>query len=132
MLSAQLLSKELSSDERTAYLLFKTEQPISFLEGQFMMIHCTKTDGTIKKKPYSIATPAFLSEGSRIGFLVKQESVEGCSEYLTQSIQEGDSVELRGPVGHFIDSKRYKNYLFVSTGSGLAPCLSLLQGLQKS
>lgn len=127
---ATLLEKQVSPNGLVSYLLFETETKIPFEEGQFMMLECLLRSGEVRKKPYSIATPASLMEESQlIGFYIKQERIWGCSEYLTQDIQCGETLILKGPVGYYLDHKKHKNYLFLSTWSGLAPNLSLLRKL---
>ena len=51
------------------------------------------------------------------------------SEYLTQGITSQDELLIKGPVWHYTDSKKHKNYLLVSTGSWLSPNVGLFQHL---
>lgn len=46
------------------------------------------------------------------------------SAFLTQEIDIGAQVTFIGPVGHYVDRQQHKNYLLVSTGSGLGPNLA--------
>jgi len=51
------------------------------------------------------------------------------SDRLTQHISLGDTIQIKGPVGHYVDSFEFPNYLFVSVGSGLSPNVGLFQHL---
>lgn len=125
LIPATLISKELSPDTTVSYLTFRPMQSIDFTAGQFVMIHCQTSWGP-KKKPYSIAsTPHSMQQEKTISFYIKQESENGCSAYLTRDIQIWDRVMLQWPLGHYVDTNKYQDYLFISTGSGLAPNLSI-------
>lgn len=66
-----------------------------------------------------------MQEEKTIALYIKQESENGCSAYLTRDIQIWDRVMLQWPLGHYVDDHTYQDYLFISTGSGLAPNLSI-------
>jgi len=124
---ATLKYKYDSPSGNVSYLLFQPEHIFSFTEGQFCMI---ETDINEKKmrKPYSIAsTNLLLQEEKCIWFVVKKASDQGMSDYLTQQIAIWDQLTLKWPVGHYIDPKIHKNYLFISTWSGLSPNFWLFQ-----
>lgn len=54
------------------------------------------------------------------------------SEYLTQHIAIGDTIKLTGPLGHFVDKKIARNYVFISIGSGITPVYALYTHLIQS
>jgi ferredoxin-NADP reductase len=84
-----------SPSGNVSYLLFHAEENFSFNEGQFMMLEVT-IDGIAKKKPYSIATTnRMIQEEKLIGFIVKKASEQGVSNFLTQTIQLGDSITMK-------------------------------------
>ncbi len=125
LIPATLISKELSPDTTVSYLTFRPMQSVDFAAGQFVMVHC-QTSWWLKKKPYSIASaPRSMQEEKTIALYIKQESENGCSAYLTRDIQIWDRVMLQWPLGHYVDDHTYQDYLFISTGSGLAPNLSI-------
>lgn len=51
------------------------------------------------------------------------------SEYLTRDIKVGDTITIKGPVGHYVDKKISKKYLLISVGSGLGPNYALYKNL---
>lgn len=93
---ATLKHKYSSSSANVSYLLFQVEESFTFSEGQFMMLE-TSIGSVVKKKPYSIATThRMLQEEKLIGFIVKKVSEEGMSDFLTQKIQLGDTITMKG------------------------------------
>jgi len=68
-----------------------------FCEGQFVMIE-REINGKLVKKPYSIATTnQQLQETKQLGVIVKKTSNDGMSDRLTQKIEIGNQVVLKGP-----------------------------------
>jgi ferredoxin-NADP reductase len=51
------------------------------------------------------------------------------SDYLTQYITVGDKIKMTAPLGHFIDKKISRNYVFISIGSGITPVYALYTNL---
>lgn len=111
----------------------KPQEIFSFKEGQFMFLEIpgvTRADGSALKNAYSIGTTShFLQETGEIGFIVKKASIDGVSDFLTQRIQVGDRVHMKGPLGHFFDKHQSQNYLMISIGSGVTPIVSLYEHL---
>ena len=127
--TATLTYKYDSPSGSTSYLLFQPIESFSFSEGQFVMIE-THLHGKLTKKPYSIATThRMLVEEKLVWVVVKKTSENGMSDYLTQKIQVGDTVTLKWPVGHYVDPETSKNYLLISTGSGLSPNVGVFHHL---
>jgi len=118
----KLKNKTLSENKEVAYLTFESEEKISFQAGQFMMLD----NGEIKRA-YSIASSPLDED---ISFYVKKASENGMSKYLVEDIQIGDNISFMGPFGHMI-LEESKNYLLISTWSGLAPILSIYRTLLK-
>jgi len=122
-----------SPNKEVAFVYFKPEQSFVFQEWQFIFLErlwFTYPDGKAMKNAYSIGTTNMLfQEKGIIGTIVKKSTIWGMSEYLTQYIAIGDSVKLTGPLGHFVDKKIARNYVFISIGSGITPVYSLYNGL---
>jgi len=118
-----------SPNKEVSFVYFKPEESFVFQEGQFIFLErlwFTYPDGKVMKNAYSIGTTnTLLQEKGIIGTIVKKSSVWGMSEYLTQNITIGDTVKLTGPLGHFIDKKVSRNYVFISIGSGITPVYAL-------
>lgn len=127
--TATLTHKYDSPSELVSFVLFQVEETFVFQEGQFMMIE-VDIRGKKVKKAYSIATTNIqMQEEKVIGFVVKKTSESGMSDRLTQHITLGDTIQIKGPVGHYVDSFEFPNYLLVSVGSGLSPNVGIFQHL---
>ncbi len=126
---ATLVKKYDAPSGEVSLVTFQLESMCSFQEWQFMMIS-KEINGTVIKRPYSIASTAQqLLKEKTMSFYVKKASEKGMSARLTQGIKLGDIVTLQWPVWHYIDNKIIKNYLFISTGSGISPNLGIFQSL---
>ena len=124
-----LIHKADSPSGLVSFVTFQVQDTLPFLEGQFVMIEA-QIQGKKIKKPYSIATTnKQMQESKQIWFVVKKVSEAGMSHFLTQDIHMGDEIALTWPVWHYTDSQTHKNYLFISTWSGLSPNVWLFQHL---
>lgn len=93
---------------------------IESLPGQWMFINYLGLEKPIKRA-YSIANSETKGEVSILTFLIKLlENGQGSNQL--RSLQIGDEVELEGPNGHFTLKNTQNPKVFLSTGSGLAPC----------
>ena len=76
-------------------------------------------------RPYSFATPARAD--ARVSFLVRRREGGALSTRLHDEDLRGRAVQVEGPFGDFTLREGGERWLFVATGSGLAPILALLQ-----
>jgi ferredoxin-NADP reductase len=94
--------------------------------GQHVDVRLTAPDGYQAQRSYSISSGP---EEGRLALTVERIDDGEVSPYLTEVLQEGDEIELRGPIGgHF--TWRVENggpLLLVAGGSGLAPLMSMLR-----
>jgi ferredoxin-NADP reductase len=94
--------------------------------GQHVDIRLTAPDGYQAQRSYSIASGP---EDGRLALTVERIDDGEVSPYLTGVLQEGDEIELRGPIGaHF--SWRVEDggpLLLIGGGSGLVPLMSMLR-----
>lgn len=112
-----------------AFVMVQPNETFSFSEGQFMMIQVDCFWKTLKR-PYSIATTnKQLQESKQLWFYIKKASEYWISARITKEASVWDSIDLQGPVGHYVDSKENNQYLFISTWSGLSPNLWIFQHL---
>lgn len=130
---ATVVDIEYSPNKEVAFIYFKPEQSFSFQEGQFIFLEriwFAYPDGKAMKNAYSIGTTnKLLQEKWIIGTIVKKSTEWGMSEYLTKKIAIGDTINMTGPLGHFIDNKISHNYVFMSIGSGITPVFALYNKL---
>ena len=99
------------------------------LAGQHADVRLTAEDGYRAERSYSIASPPDASE-PRIELTVERLDDGEVSPYLTDQLQPGDTIELRGPIGgHFIwTADRARDpLLLVGGGSGIVPLMCMLR-----
>ncbi len=97
------------------------------LAGQHADVRLTAHDGYRAERSYSIASPP---EESAVELTVERLEDGEVSPFLTEQLQPGDTVELRGPIGgHFIWSalERRNPLLLVGGGSGIVPLMCMLR-----
>jgi ferredoxin-NADP reductase len=133
---ATVVDIQYSPNKQVAFIYFKPEQLFSFQEGQFMFLErlwFAYPDGKMMKNAYSIGTTnRLLQDEGIIGTIVKKSSEGGMSDYLTQHITIGDRIKMTAPLGHFVDKKISRNYVFISIGSGITPVYAMYTGLMQT
>ena len=104
-------------------------EPLSFAEGQFMLLQ-TLIDGKIVKRSYSIcSTNQDLQDSQIISFSIKRKEFGVFSTWATKVAKPGMQITMTWPLGKFVDKKLSRNYLFISVWSWLSPCLSIYNHL---
>ncbi|MDE2593033.1 MAG: 2Fe-2S iron-sulfur cluster binding domain-containing protein [Burkholderiales bacterium] len=105
--------------------------PIAYRPGQYVSLTVRLPDGGRVTRSYSIATaPGVLApEQIRIG--VKRVEGGRVSPFLTQDLQPGQALELRGPFGDFGPAlprgAQQRQMLLIAGGSGITPLLNIAQ-----
>jgi benzoate/toluate 1,2-dioxygenase reductase subunit len=111
-----------SSSVRRMVIRVKTEA-LRFLPGQYVHI---EVPGTGLFRSYSFAN----SPGEEdLEFFLKVYPEGAMSDYLHQRARAGDTIRIRGPVGHFYLRAVRRPLLMVAGGTGLSPMLSMLRTL---
>jgi len=107
--------------ENVLFLRFQLVEPkeIVFIPGQYLMLK-------IEDKPrlYSIASSSF--EKNIVEFIVEILPGGLASTYFT-NLKDGQEVVFYGPAGQFQMKTANKKNIFLTTGTGLAPVLSMLK-----
>ncbi len=119
--SAELTKKiQLTTD--MVELHFSKSKGFHFTAGQFVQIDVPAEPKNVFRS-YSLAsTPA-------------DESIEFCVKYLEngkasnffKSLEIGEEIRFRGPVGHFVVDNDEEALTFIATGSGLAPIMGMIR-----
>jgi benzoate/toluate 1,2-dioxygenase reductase subunit len=107
----------------TSHYTIRLDEPndFSFLPGQFAEIHRGLDVGS-SSRAYSIAsTPADLPN---LEFIIKRFPKGELAEFLG-NVKVGDPVLVDGPHGEFLLAPS-ERYVFVATGTGIAPIRSML------
>jgi ferredoxin-NADP reductase len=94
--------------------------------GQHVDVRLTAPDGYQAQRSYSIASPP---EDERLVLTVDRLDDGEVSPYLTDVLEVGDRLELRGPIGGYFtwEAKDGGPLLLVAGGSGIAPLMAMLR-----
>jgi ferredoxin-NADP reductase len=96
------------------------------LAGQHVDVRLTAPDGYQAARSYSLAAP---SDGEHIEITVQAVPNGEVSSYLVGDAREGDTVEVRGPVGGWFVWKQEQSspVLLVAGGSGVVPLMAMIR-----
>ena len=95
--------------------------------GQHLDIRLTADDGYRAERSYSIAS----APGEPVAITVERLDDGEVSPYLTQDVQPGDEIELRGPIGGYFvwdgGASDSVPLLLLAGGSGVVPLRAMLR-----
>lgn len=97
----------------------------AFLSGQYVNID---VPGSGQNRSYSFSS---APGEQRLGFLIKRIPGGVMSGWLADA-KPGDRLDLTGPLGSFYLREVKRPLLFLAGGTGLAPFLSMLEGLARA
>jgi len=109
-------------------LRFARPMEFSFSAGQYIMVDIP-SDGepSLRQRAFSIASSPY---DDSLTFLIKPSTKGGTALWLNHIVREGTDVNLHGPMGRFVlDRETLKEYLFIATGTGIAPLRSHIRTL---
>jgi len=94
--------------------------------GQHVDVRLTADDGYQAQRSYSIAS---APEDGYLVLTVERLDDGEVSPYLTEVVEDGDEIELRGPIGGWFvwDERVGGPLLLVAGGSGVVPFRSMLR-----
>ena len=94
--------------------------------GQHVDVRLTAEDGYQAQRSYSIAS---TPDGTRVALTVERLQDGEVSPYLTDELQPGDRIELRGPVGGYFvwEPSHGGPLLLVAGGSGIVPLMAMIR-----
>lgn len=101
----------------SAYVLQMTRRGLAFKAGQHLLLGKA---GSIQNREYSV----YSGEKDDFFEVLIKEVDDGMVSKTLKKLQPGDQVQVEGPLGFFtIESQLMENanFLFVGTGSGIAP-----------
>ena len=117
-------------DETSAVRTLSFEVPdwAGHRAGQHLDIRLTADDGYRAERSYSIAS----APGEPVAITVERLDDGEVSPYLTQDVQPGDEIELRGPIGgYFVWEPAGPDgaapLLLLAGGSGVVPLRAMLR-----
>jgi ferredoxin-NADP reductase len=96
------------------------------LAGQHVDVRLTAEDGYQAQRSYSIASSP---EDSQLALTVERIIDGEVSPYLTEELQPGDPLEIRGPIGGYFTWQVADGdpLLLLAGGSGLVPLMAMLR-----
>ncbi|BAL91701.1 putative oxidoreductase [Actinoplanes missouriensis 431] len=109
------------------------------LPGQHIDVRLTAEDGYTAQRSYSIAsawTPAPSATGAgsagapgTVELTIQRLDDGEVSPYLTDVVEPGDQIELRGPVGGWFvwREKQTAPVLLIAGGSGIVPLMAMIR-----
>jgi len=94
--------------------------------GQHADVRLTAEDGYQAQRSYSLASPP---EARQITLTVERLDDGEVSPYLTEVLQVGDQLELRGPIGGYFTWRVADGgpLLLIAGGSGIVPLMAMLR-----
>ena len=118
-------AKKLGLDVRIFYL--SVPKDFEFVPGEHVFVEIL-VEAKLEKRAYSIAD--YDEKNSLIELCVKK-SKEGHFAKELFKLKKGGQVNLIGPLGHFKinDLDEDKNFVFLSTGTGIAPIKAMIKFL---
>lgn len=102
---------------------------IKYKPGQFLTVKIP-IDGVVHKRAYSFSSNPYLDKNLK--FTVKRVEKGLISNYLVDSIKQGDKLEIEKPSGSFyvdVDSNNSKQYVLFAGGSGITPIYSIVKSI---
>jgi ferredoxin-NADP reductase len=111
-------------------LRLKVPQWTAHLAGQHYVVRLTAEDGYTASRSYSVSSPP---EDAGVVELTVDRLPDGeVSPYLTEVVEVGDEIELRGPIGGYFAWRGERPLLLVAGGSGIAPVMAMLRSRRLS
>jgi ferredoxin-NADP reductase len=116
-----------TNDAVSIYLTEADGSPLEFRPGQFLSVDVT-VDGERLRRAYSLASACLPDVPVHV--TVKRIENGRVSNYLNDTVQEGDELEVLGPSGNFTVEPRPLNerhLVMIAGGSGITPIMSILE-----
>jgi len=111
---------------RTKSLRLDVPGWIGHTAGQHVDVRLTAEDGYQAQRSYSIASPP---EERQVTLTIERLDDGEVSPYLTDGLQLGDQIELRGPIGGYFTWQVAAGgpLLLVAGGSGIVPLMAMIR-----
>lgn len=129
----KLIVKEIKIEtEKAVSIVFDIPQELSeefkFIPGQYITVRIT-LEGKEVRRSYSICSSP---ESGELRVAVKEVKNGLFSNYATQQLKEGDTLEVSPPEGKFIlqtATSHQRNYAAFAAGSGITPIMSMIKSV---
>jgi len=117
---------------RVATIAFQVAGWRGHLAGQHVDVRLTAEDGYQAQRSYSLASPA--GGATHIELTIERIGEGEVSPFLTEKLDIGDDIELRGPIGGYFtwDPQGSSPLMLIAGGSGVVPLMSMLRTRYKA
>jgi ferredoxin-NADP reductase len=105
------------------------DPPFAFEPGQYATLGLANADGKLIQRPMSISSSA--DDLSEYEFFVRLVEGGAFTTLLWKTNAVGDPINIKGPKGRFMLQDDDRTCLFVASGTGLAPFMSMLDTLRQ-
>jgi ferredoxin--NADP+ reductase len=124
------LVRRVDQTDDLAYFWVKADgPPIDFAPGQYLTIG-VYADGKLVQRPYSVASAPRAAGTDGYEFYVRLVPIMRFTTLLWR-LELGHGMRMIGPKGKFVlEPNDHRTHLFVSTGTGIAPFISMVRETQ--
>ena len=105
------------------------EEPFEFRAGQYATLGLLGHEGKLVQRPMSISSPP--DDLSEYEFFIRLVHV-GAFTPLLWKIEVGDPINIKGAKGKFLIQDDGRSCLFVASGTGLAPFISMIETMRRT
>jgi ferredoxin-NADP reductase len=124
--NARLVRRIDQTDDLAYFWVKYYGEPVPFEPGQYMTIGVF-ADGKLVQRPYSVASAPREAGDGGYEFYVRLVPILRFTTLLWR-LPEGHAMRMIGPKGKFmLEPDDERTHLYVSTGTGIAPFISMLQ-----
>lgn len=104
------------------------EEPFAFQAGQYATLGLLGPEGKLVQRPMSISSPP--DDLSEYEFFIRLVHI-GAFTPLLWKRKVGDPINIRGAKGKFLLQDDGRGCLFVASGTGLAPFISMIETMKR-
>ncbi len=124
--NARLIRRVDQTGDLAAFWVRFDKDPVHFDPGQYMTIG-VYADGKLVQRPYSVASAPEVAGTEGYEFYVRLVPIQRFTTLLWR-LPVGHSMRMIGPKGRFLlEPDDHRTHLFVSTGTGIAPFISMMR-----
>lgn len=123
--------KNYGSPPHAQQLWIERPESFAFKAGQFIMVavegFALRSDPSqLKWTSYSLCSSP---QDQDLGMVYTIRRTGGFTQHLAEHLKEGDELLVKGPYGNFVLEENAREKLFIATGAGIAPLLSMVKHL---